>query len=74
MDDQAMKDAEQFLEALFPVLDGNNRIEVRILRPGCSTSIKDTGRGPALAGRRPSNSRGAALHGRRSFLCHWSGT
>ncbi len=34
MDDQDFKDAQRFLKALFPVLDSNNRIEVRILRPG----------------------------------------
>ena len=38
MDRQDLKDAQQFLKALFPVLDGNNRIEVRILRAGTRKS------------------------------------
>ncbi len=38
MDDQDFKAAQQFLKALFPVLDSNNRIEERILRPGTRES------------------------------------
>ncbi len=40
MNDQDTKDAQQFLEALFPVLDDNNRIEIRLLYPGTRDSAK----------------------------------